>query len=78
MDYDEMYMLLAHAIVEKAIEDYRGLLKMKSSEMPGAPNCNLNELEDFFRSNWFKTLCDLDGKKVLEELRKEETDDDGM
>lgn len=77
MDYDEMYVLLAHAIVEKAVEDYRELLKMKSSEMPGAPNCNLKELEAFFRSDWFKTLCDLDGEKVLEEL-KEEMDDDGM
>ena len=35
------------------------------------------ECEAFFKSRWFSTLCDLDGKELFEKLRKEADDEDG-
>ena len=55
------YQELANAIVLQAVKDYR----MTDDEQ------ELREIERFFRSGWFETLCDLDGRALIWKLRME-------
>lgn len=55
------YTELAHAIVLRAVEDYR---------MTEDPE-QVRGLEAFFASDWFSFLTNLDGRAVLQKLREE-------
>ena len=73
---EQPYERLAQAIVAQAARDYvsatRTLRKHKDgSNRALAAEKMLNETDRFFHSPWFKTLCDLDGDKILRMLRKE-------
>lgn len=59
---------LRYAIVEKAIRDYRALLE---GTMLPSSTCNIEELERFFRSEWYKLLCDYDGERIMKEIREQ-------
>ena len=55
------YENLANAIILQAAKDYR----LTDDEQ------QLQEIERFFRSGWFETLCDLDGRALIWKLRME-------
>ena len=55
---NEGYKLLAAAIIERALLDYRQALDEKSES-------NIRECERFLRSQWFAFLSDLDGEKLI-------------
>lgn len=52
---------LANAIVIQAVKDYR-----LHDDEP-----TLNEIERFFRSDWFATLTKIDPESLIKNLRKE-------
>lgn len=52
---------LANAIVLQAVKDYR-----LHDDEP-----TLNEIERFFRSDWFATLTRIDPESLIKNLRKE-------
>lgn len=55
------YQELANAIVLRAVEDYR----LSDDEQ------ELEEIERFFRSDWFGVLTKLDPDLLIKRLRKE-------
>lgn len=61
------YENLANAIILRAVEDYR----LTDNEK------ELEEIEDFFHSDWFATLTRLDPDLLIKKLRKEKRNYDG-
>lgn len=59
----ENYESLAEAIVKKAVTDYREALRSKHSS-------RLRELEEFFRSDYFNLLVNLNGDIIIKEMRR--------
>lgn len=59
---------LRYAVVELAIKDYKALLLGKKSP---TTDCNVTELESFFRSGWYRTLCDYDGERLISQIREQ-------
>ena len=59
---------LRYAVVELAVKDYRALLLGK--KIPTA-DCNISELERFFRSGWYRTICDYDGEMLMSQIREQ-------
>ena len=59
------YELLANAIVEQAVKEYRELGNWKKDDYAK------KELIDFFFSDWFAVLTKLDPKYLVEELEEE-------
>jgi len=55
---NEGYELLAAAIIERALLDYRQALTEKDE-------LAIQECEQFLRSQWFSVLFDLDGEKLI-------------
>ena len=53
--------LLANAIILQAVKDYRHTY---------SPQCRA-EIKRFFRSEWFRALTPLDGKKIITKLENE-------
>lgn len=76
------YSELANAVVVQATEDWRNamekLRKMKHSrrrdkkQIIKSLNRKKDDCENFFKSAWFTTLTNLDGKQLLKDLKKEE------
>lgn len=58
------YRNLADAIVCVAADDYRVALRDKKKKV-------LKEVEDFFHSEWYSVLCDLDPDLILKSVRQE-------
>ena len=63
---------LANAIILQAVEDYRRA-RRRVRMLPGQKEAQarIREVEKFLRSWWFAQLTDVDGKKLLERLKKE-------
>ena len=63
---------LVNAVVLKAVEDYRKA-RRKVRRFPGQKGAQemIREVERFFRSKWFLMLTDMDGKTILENLKRE-------
>ena len=61
------YENLANAIILRAVEDYR----LTDNEK------ELEEIEDFFHSDWFAILTRLDPDLLIKKLRKEKRNYDG-
>ena len=61
---------LADSIILQAVEDYRRL-SWRRVKHPYDIELwrEINRIERFFRSDWFSALCDLDGNKLLTDLR---------
>lgn len=55
---NEGYKLLAAAIIERALLDYRQALSEKDE-------ATIRECERFLCSQWFALLSDLDGEKLI-------------
>ena len=66
----DAYENLANAIILLAVKDYRQALKLLSKNPHSrSAMAAVNKMERFFRSDWFSALCDLDGDKLLRDLR---------
>lgn len=70
---DELWCDLANAVVIDAVKQYRKLRKklragadLKPTEMK-----ELKEIEEFFHSQWFEFLTDVDGFELLRQLQAE-------
>ena len=69
---DDGWQALAEAIVLQAVKDYRKLRSyLKNNPEDERANRHLAALAEFFRSDWFEDLCDLDGRELLRRLRAE-------
>ena len=81
----EPYKELANAIIIRAVDDYRRLLKrlnylQKKPEFNGRriaeTEREIDKIEEFFRSDWYCELTDISGKDVIRRIRKEVIGDD--
>ena len=63
---------LANAIILQAVKDWREA-KHKLKKRPKNEDAKLmvQDCEEFFRSDWFKALTNLDGEMLLRKLQEE-------
>ena len=66
------YQELANAIVIMAAKDYRHALRIqrRNPDSPAA-RIKIDEIERFFRSDWYRLLTDVDGEMLIKKLREE-------
>lgn len=63
---------LANAIVISAAKDYRAALR-RLRRRPNSKTAlsGIAELERFFRSDWYRTLTNVDGELLIQKLKEE-------
>lgn len=67
---DEPYELLATAIVEQAVEDYVTALEMEKRNLyPKEYGQTIPVLENFFKSQYFEALANVDGAYLSDRIR---------
>ena len=66
---DEGANLLRQAIAEQAIKDYKKVAK-GTKRHPKYGKYTKDELEKFFRSQWFEWLMDMDGEWIMNEIKR--------
>ncbi len=66
---DEGVNLLREAIVGRAVNDYKKLVSGKKRH-PKYGLYKVDELEEFFTSSWFSLLVDMDGKWIMNEIKR--------
>lgn len=80
------YTALANAIIKRAANDYVSALRILAQPAPGEDadvetvtkyevrkaraQRRIHETEQFFTSDWFRTLTDVDGAWMMTRLRK--------
>ena len=65
----EPYQDLANAIILLAVKDYRDALKkLKTRPRYGPAHDIKNEVERFFRSDWYRELTSVDGEILIKKL----------
>jgi len=63
---------LANAIILRAVEDYRDAHDRNQLRPHHAETLReIRSIEQFFCSEWFEVLCNLDGKRLLSDLKKD-------
>ena len=69
---DDNYTELANAIILQAVKDYRGALK-KLKKRPRSETAKISkqEVERFFRSDWYLQLTALDPEMLMQKLKEE-------
>ena len=68
----DQYEELKNAIILQAVEDYRYLLKRDlDSAIRYHFQTSIDELHKFFLSDWFKWLTNIDGRRLVNQIRKE-------
>lgn len=71
---DESYQLLCAGIVKQAVRDYVTVLTELFKRPTGKKRQQLElsklEIEEFFRSDWYYTIADFDGEKLMEGARR--------
>ena len=68
----EPYQDLANAIILMAVKDYRDALKKLMKRPRYGPAKDMkNEVERFFRSDWYRELTSVDGKVLIKKLQAE-------
>jgi hypothetical protein len=68
----DAYENLANAIILLAVKDYRQALKLLSKNPHSRSAMTaVNEMERFFRSDWYETLTSIDGEMLIRKLREE-------
>ena len=68
----EPYQDLANAIILMAVKDYRDALKkLKKRPRYGPAQDMKNEVERFFRSEWYRELTSVDGNVLIKKLQTE-------
>ncbi len=69
---NEKYEDLANAIVLTAVKDYRAALRKLNKHPRNQAALNTKEeVEHFFRSDWYKLLTSLDPDMLIKQLNKE-------
>ena len=67
------YEMLAAAIVEQALHDYRIARKnIKKDYDVALARERICDVEKFLKSSWFGILSDLDGRKLFELMEEQE------
>ena len=68
---DSLY-ILANAIIVQAAKDYRQALRKQKKDPDNASAllC-IEDVEQFFRSDWYRILTTVDGELLIREIRKE-------
>ena len=67
------YENLANAIVLQAVKDWRSAVRTLKKRPRYDPAKQMkNECEEFFRSEWFTVLTNVDGRIILKKLKQEE------
>jgi len=68
----ECYLDLANAIIVQAVKDYRGAMSViKRYPRNTAAKSIKKETEEFFLSEWFRNLTNVDGARLLKKLQEE-------
>lgn len=68
----DAYENLANAIILSAVKDYRRALRLLSKNSNSRSTmAAVNEMERFFRSDWYETLTSVDGGMLIRKLREE-------
>lgn len=62
---------LANAIIVQAVEDYRNALNGVSYDRNLTPESVVKSIERFFRSEYYRTLTNVGGEYLIEQLNKE-------
>lgn len=66
------YENLANAIILQAVKDYRVALKcLKVNPRNKTAIADKDEIERFFRSDWFSVLTSVDGEMLIRSLNME-------
>ena len=65
------YQNLANAIVLQAVDDYRKALNGITYDDRYPPETIIKKVEDFFRSEWFRTLTKIEGEYLITQLKQE-------
>ena len=66
------YERLANAIVIAAVKDYRAALKrLKKNPNSRYAKGEVESIERFFRSSWYRELTDLRAEYLIKKLREE-------
>lgn len=66
------YQLLANAIIEQAVKDYRKLLyALQLNKNNRSARASKTHLEKFFQSEWFRTLTNVNGTVLISKLKEE-------
>lgn len=63
---------LSNAIVRQAADDYRKVFLGYAIEGVGGFECSKRELDEFFYSDWYKKLTNLNADRLLQMLRIDE------
>ena len=62
----------AQAIILQAVDDYRkSRRRVRQKPDQKEAQAMIREVEQFFRSRWFRQLSDVDGRTILYNLRRE-------
>ena len=71
----DFYTELANAIVIQAVKDYRNALKtLKRYPRYEPAKKVVAEVEEFFRSEWYRTLTSVDADMLMTKIRREIND----
>ena len=63
---------LANAVVILAAKDYRHALRiLRRNPDSQAAKIKIDEIERFFRSDWYQVLTNVDGEMLIRRLREE-------
>ena len=71
----DFYTDLANAIIIQAVKDYRNALKtLKRYPRYEPAKAVVAEVEEFFRSEWYRTLTSVDADMLITKIRREIND----
>ena len=71
----DFYTDLANAIIIQAVKDYRNALKTLKHYPRYEPAKEVvAEVEEFFRSEWYRTLTSVDADMLMTKIRREIND----
>ena len=71
----DFYTDLANAIIIQAVKDYRNALKtLKRYPRYEPAKAVVAEVEEFFRSDWYRTLTSVDADMLMTKIRREIND----
>lgn len=71
----DFYTDLANAIIIQAVKDYRNALKtLKRYPRYELAKAVVAEVEEFFRSEWYRTLTSVDADMLMTKIRREIND----
>ena len=66
------YEELANAIIIRAAKDYRAAArKLKRNPHNHLAQAEIDSIERFFRSDWYKCLTEVDGEMLIRKLKEE-------